>query len=223
MGGSLGGRAVYDKPRSRILLTSFSPSAGESQVRSQVAWPTIPAMVRDTADRFGDAEAVVDGTRRADFAKLSSMVTGAARALLAPGVRRGDRGRVWAPNSLEWIVAARRDDGGRGARPRQHPVPWPRSGLRPCARGLRPVHRARVPGHRLPGAAHRRRRVAADAGAHHPPVGDPDATTVGWDEFIAAGGPVRDADVDERSESIGPDDPSDVVFTSGTTGSRRVW
>ena len=41
---------------------------------------------------------------------------------------------------------------------------------------------------------------------------------MGWDEFIAAGGPVRDADVDERLESIGPDDPSDVVFTSGTTG-----
>ena len=60
-------------------------------MRSEVTWPTIPAMVRDAARRFGDAEAVVDGTRRVDFASLSAMVTDAARALLASGVRRGDR------------------------------------------------------------------------------------------------------------------------------------
>ena len=32
--------------------------------------------------------------------------TDAARALLASGIERGDRVAVWAPNSLEWIVAA---------------------------------------------------------------------------------------------------------------------
>ena len=34
------------------------------------------------------------------------MVDDAARALLASGIERGDRVAVWAPNSLEWIVAA---------------------------------------------------------------------------------------------------------------------
>ena len=52
-------------------------------MRSQVTWPTIPAMVRDAARRNGSAEAVVDGGRRVDFTALSAMVTGAARALLA--------------------------------------------------------------------------------------------------------------------------------------------
>ena len=75
-------------------------------VRSEVTWPTIPAMVRDAARRCGDAEAVVDGARRIDFATLRRMVDDAARALIASGIERGDRVAVWAPNSLEWIVAA---------------------------------------------------------------------------------------------------------------------
>ena len=33
--------------------------------------------------------------------------------------------------------------------------------------------------------------------------------------------PCRDAALDERVDAIGPDDPSDVVFTSGTTGSPK--
>ncbi len=43
----------------------------------------------------------------------------------------------------------------------------------------------------------------------------------GWDEFVATGRGVPDAELDARVASIGPDDPSDVVFTSGTTGSPK--
>ena len=75
-------------------------------MRTEVTWPTIPAMVRDAARRHGTAEAVVDGTRRIGYVQLCDMVTDAARALLASGIERGDRVAVWAPNSLEWIVAA---------------------------------------------------------------------------------------------------------------------
>ncbi len=46
------------------------------------------------------------GTRRIGFAALGAMVDDAARALLASGIEAGDRVAVWAPNSLEWIVAA---------------------------------------------------------------------------------------------------------------------
>jgi acyl-CoA synthetase (AMP-forming)/AMP-acid ligase II len=42
-----------------------------------------------------------------------------------------------------------------------------------------------------------------------------------WDEFLARGDAVSDAELDARIESVGPDDPSDVVFTSGTTGSPK--
>src|SRR5256885_16401907 len=63
-------------------------------------------MLRETAQRTGSAEAIVDGERRIDFATLRGLVDDAARALLAEGIAPGDRVAVWAPNSPEWIVAA---------------------------------------------------------------------------------------------------------------------
>ncbi|MFJ8492412.1 FadD3 family acyl-CoA ligase [Streptomyces sp. NPDC094038] len=69
-------------------------------------WETIPRMVLSAADRFGDAEAVVDGPLRLTFAQLAERVRVAAGAFAALGVDRGDRVAIWAPNSAEWIVAA---------------------------------------------------------------------------------------------------------------------
>ena len=153
------------------LLVSFSHARRGTQVPSQLNWSTIPAMVRDAARRFPDVEAVVDGDRRVSYAELSASVSDAARALLAFGLERGDRVAVWAPNSLEWIVAALgvTTAGGvlvpvntrfRGAEAR----------LRPRAqRCARPLHRARLPRHRLPGAPRGCGRRAPRARAHGRP------------------------------------------------------
>jgi HIP---CoA ligase len=67
---------------------------------------TIPGMVRIAADRFGDAEAVVDGPLRLTFAELAGRVRVAAGAFAGAGIERGDRVAIWAPNSAEWIIAA---------------------------------------------------------------------------------------------------------------------
>ena len=42
--------------------------------RSEVTWPSIPAMVRDNARRFGAADAVVDGDRRVSSTELVARV-----------------------------------------------------------------------------------------------------------------------------------------------------
>ncbi|MFF2846299.1 FadD3 family acyl-CoA ligase [Streptomyces sp. NPDC058001] len=63
-------------------------------------------MVLSAADRFGDAEAVVDGPLRLTFAELADRVRVAAGAFASNGVGKGDRVAVWAPNSAQWIVAA---------------------------------------------------------------------------------------------------------------------
>ena len=42
-----------------------------------------------------------------------------------------------------------------------------------------------------------------------------------WESFLARGDGVPDAEVRRRIERIGPDDPSDVIFTSGTTGTPK--
>jgi len=67
---------------------------------------TIPGMVRIAGDRFGDAEAVVDGRLRLTFAELAGRVRVAAGAFARAGIERGDRVAIWAPNSAEWIIAA---------------------------------------------------------------------------------------------------------------------
>src|SRR5690242_16803201 len=84
----------------------FPPVLRSSFVRSEVTWPSIPAMVRDTARRDPTGEAIVTDTARVTYAELVDKVSDAARALIACGIEPGDRVAVWAPNSLEWIVAA---------------------------------------------------------------------------------------------------------------------
>jgi HIP---CoA ligase len=192
-------------------------------MRSEVTWPTIPAMVRDAARRFGDAEAVVDGDRRVTFDDLVAAVAGAARALIASGVERGDRVAVWAPNSLEWIVAALGVTTAGGV-------------LVPVNTRFRGAEAAYILDRSRARALFTVRgfldtdypALLADSGVELPALeltillsGDPDGTSMGWDELVARGGAVPDAILDERVTSIGPDDPSDVVFTSGTTGNPK--
>jgi HIP---CoA ligase len=63
-------------------------------------------MVCSSAERFGDAEALVDGPLRLTFVELTDRVRRAAGAFAAIGIDRGDRVAIWAPNSAEWIIAA---------------------------------------------------------------------------------------------------------------------
>src|SRR5918994_2550344 len=63
-------------------------------------------MVLSAADRFGDAEAVVDGPLRLSFNEVVDRIRRAAGAFADLGVAKGDRVALWAPNSAEWIIAA---------------------------------------------------------------------------------------------------------------------
>ncbi|MCW2664036.1 MAG: fatty acid--CoA ligase [Mycobacterium sp.] len=69
-------------------------------------WQTIPEMVLSAADRFGDAEAVVDGPLRLTFTEVAERIRCAAGAFADLGIDKGDRVAIWAPNSAEWIIAA---------------------------------------------------------------------------------------------------------------------
>jgi acyl-CoA synthetase (AMP-forming)/AMP-acid ligase II len=69
-------------------------------------WQTIPEMVLSAADRFGDAEAVVDGPLRLTFTEVVERIRCAAGAFAELGIEKGERVAIWAPNSAEWMIAA---------------------------------------------------------------------------------------------------------------------
>ncbi|HEY8058257.1 MAG TPA: AMP-binding protein, partial [Acidimicrobiales bacterium] len=66
---------------------------------------TIGAVVTRAAERFGDAEAFVDGAVSLSYVELAAEVERAARAFIASGLEPGDRVAIWGPNCLEWAVA----------------------------------------------------------------------------------------------------------------------
>ncbi|HMF04234.1 MAG TPA: FadD3 family acyl-CoA ligase [Acidimicrobiia bacterium] len=180
-------------------------------------------MVRDAAERFGDADAVVDGDRRVGFAELSSLVSGAARALVASGIEPRDRVAVWAPNSLEWIVGALAVTTAGGV-------------LVPVNTRFRGAEAAYVLARSSARVLFTVRgfldtdypALLAEAGVELPGLaqtvllsGDSEASSVGWEEFVGRGTAVSDTELDRRVDGVGAGDPSDVVFTSGTTGNPK--
>jgi acyl-CoA synthetase (AMP-forming)/AMP-acid ligase II len=73
---------------------------------AQLSWQTIPEMVLSVGDRFGDSEAVVDGSLRLTFTEFVHRIRCAAGSFAALGIEKGDRVAIWAPNSAEWMIAA---------------------------------------------------------------------------------------------------------------------
>src|SRR5687768_9242013 len=81
-------------------------TAPGDDARGDLLWPTIPAMIDAVCDEHAAREAYVDAEHRVTFAELRRLVETASRAAIASGVQVGDRVAIWAPNSLEWMVAA---------------------------------------------------------------------------------------------------------------------
>jgi fatty-acyl-CoA synthase len=67
---------------------------------------TIGDNLRRTVERFGDRDALVVRSQnyRATYRQLWDSTTALARALLASGVRQGERVGIWSPNRFEWVL-----------------------------------------------------------------------------------------------------------------------
>src|SRR5262249_32178898 len=166
------------------------------------------------------AAAVVTGSQPVTFGELRALVDDAARALLAVGIAPGDRVGVWGPNSPEWIVAALGVTTAGGV---LVPVNTRFKGAEAAYVVARSKARAIFTVRGFLDTDYPALLASADVALpslEHTVLlsGDADDSTIGWNDFVARG---HDADLDARLASIGPDDPSDVVFTSGTTGSPK--
>src|ERR1041385_5734494 len=67
--------------------------------------PTIPALVRSCAARFGDKPFLVADDQTLTYVDLDLRSAKLATALLTEGVGKGDHVGILMPNSVEWAIA----------------------------------------------------------------------------------------------------------------------
>ncbi len=201
-----------------------APRAADD-VRGDLEFGTTPRLVRIAAERHGSAEAFVDASddTTITYTDFAARVLDAARGFIAAGVEPGDRVAIWAPNVWEWpVVALGAHSAGaivvplntrfKGA---EAAYVLRRSGARVLATVTEFLDTDYVA---LLRAAVDPARELVDLSTIVVLRGNaPDGTTT-FADFIAAGGSVdRDVAV-ARAEAVRPDDVSDILFTSGTTG-----
>ncbi|UQS25899.1 FadD3 family acyl-CoA ligase [Amycolatopsis thermalba] len=185
---------------------------------------TIPAVVRDAAAKFGTSEALVDGGVRLDFGQLLERVQTVARAFLARGIGPGDRVAINLPNTRHWVLSAL---GALYAGAVLVPVNTRFTAAETVDLLARSRAKALVVAADFLGAD--RHAAIRATGAALPDLGTvvrvpleqphrPVEGTLGWDEFLALAEQVPVADAEVRADAVRPDDVSDILFTSGTTG-----
>jgi acyl-CoA synthetase (AMP-forming)/AMP-acid ligase II len=185
----------------------------------RLRWSSIPALVRDSAVRFGDLEVIAEGDRRLTFAELADAMTRSARATIAAGLGPGDRAAIWAPNSWEWICVALGVLAAGGVvvpvntrfKGEEARFVLEKSGARVLftVNGFLGVDYAAVLE-----AAGRPATLATIVTLR----GEPSSGAMAWAEFLAAGEATDPESVTEREAALTPGDLSDLMFTSGTTG-----
>jgi acyl-CoA synthetase (AMP-forming)/AMP-acid ligase II len=200
---------------------------------------TIPAAQAAAARDHGDAPALAEpGGPRLSWRELHEQATEVSRALIAAGIRPGDRVAVWSPNTHHWVLAAL---GALGAGGTLVPVSTrftghealdviSRSGarvlfvagrflgtdrlaeLRAAARETPSILNAST----APSLARLELTVRVPV---EPALPADDA--VEWAEFLAGAARVPAAEAAARAAAVQPDQISDILFTSGTTGQSK--
>ncbi|MBS4754031.1 FadD3 family acyl-CoA ligase [Nocardioides sp. zg-ZUI104] len=172
---------------------------------------TIPAVLRAAAAAHGSHPAYVEDGRTLGYDDLLTHVRDVARGYLAHGVEPGDRIVIWAPNSIDWAVAALA-------------VTYAGAILVPA--------NSRYTAREVADLVDRtaaRVVVVADGFLGRTQVADLRAASdlasvrlvqdiARLDELVEAGETVPEETAEARADAVRPDDVADILFTSGTTG-----
>ena len=178
---------------------------------------TIPRLVQGAAKRHGTLSALEDGEVHLDFQQLAEAGQQAARGFLAAGLAPGDRVGIWAPNIHEWVIAAIGLQNAGGVLVT----------LNTRMKGSETAYILRKSGARwlctmgeFLGVDYTREIVGEDLPNLQGIIalrGEPEGA-LPWRDFLAAGESIDPSEAQARLEAVGPDDLSDLIFTSGTTG-----
>ncbi|MDR3664836.1 MAG: FadD3 family acyl-CoA ligase [Mycobacterium sp.] len=207
----------------------MSGSYGPPQTGPETSPQTVPAVLDQIAAQFPGQDALVVPAGGAGnqapvtltYAQLREEVRRTAAAMVDLGVQAGDRVALWSPNTWHWVVACL-------AIHHAGAVLVPLNTRYTASEAADILARTQAPllitAGRFLGADRSagldRTELPALAHIVRIPVEDEDtASAVSWDEFVARGdNPGVRAEADARAAAVQPDDISDILFTSGTTG-----
>lgn len=167
---------------------------------------TIPAVLRRAADQYGEKPAYVDGDRTVSFDGILDLVRRTAAGYRERGFAPGERAAIWAPNSIDWVVAALAVSYAGGT--------------------LVPLN-SRYTGHEAADIVERSGAtlvIVADGFLGRDQIGElraaSELTVVREIIDIAALADVAvdPGTIDQVADAVTPDDVADILFTSGTTG-----
>jgi acyl-CoA synthetase (AMP-forming)/AMP-acid ligase II len=178
---------------------------------------TIPALLTRALEEFPGREAIVDGSVRWTFAELGEQVHRCAAAMIASGVRRGDRVAIWAPNGHRFVVAAL---GAVTAGAVLVPVNTRFKGAEAGWILGKSGARLLVVDNGFLGNDYLAmlRAAAPDLPQLAGVVTLNGEGELPWHDFLATADGVPRAEVLARGAEVTGDDTSDMFFTSGTTG-----
>jgi fatty-acyl-CoA synthase len=192
-------------------MLSYSFGTGNIPLKGE----TIGVNLRKTVEKFGDREAlvVVSQNYRATYNELWKQVAEVAKALLAVGVKRGDRVGIWAPNRFEWVLVQYATARIGAIMVNINPA-YKVSGLEYALKQSRIDLLIASKGFRQTDYIEMLNRVRMHCEY-------PKRTIImerDWEKFIEHGHKITTAELEEVESQLQFDDPINIQYTSGTTG-----
>jgi fatty-acyl-CoA synthase len=199
---------------------------------------TIGEALNRAAARFPDRDALVSCHQNVRFTYREFLheTNRAARALMALGVERGDRVGIWSPNTAEWMVtqyAAAKVGAilvniNPAYRVRELDYALNQSGVSVLvmARAFRKTDYVEMLVSLMPellASGSGTLTTAGVPGLRHIVYlgGDSSPGGMAWTSFMDLGDRVPVADLHHREAQLQFDDPANIQYTSGTTGSPK--
>jgi HIP---CoA ligase len=181
---------------------------------------TIGQLLETAVVQYGDTLALIEGTTELTYAELFERSRRFGAALVSSGVEVGDRVALWAPNGVEWIVAYL---GLIQAGATLIPVNTRFKGAEAGEILRRTGARVLVTVTDFLGVDYA--EMLAQAGGELPDLEVVIVTgevarpgLLGWNEALSHVTDLSLSELDRRRIALRPDDPADILFTSGTTG-----